>query len=68
MSKRTRRTILYFLLAVAALQVLSMLVPGRSVITVSSPEGDYRIESSGRGPNHVRLELGDGAFVESGTR
>lgn len=68
MSKRLRRRIVLILLVVAGLQVLSMIVPNRSVISVQSPEGDYRIESTGRGPQHVRLELGEGSFVESETR
>lgn len=68
MSKRMRRGIVLFLLVVAGLQVLSLIVPSRSVITVQSPEGDYRIETTGRGPQHVRLDLGEGSFVESGTR
>lgn len=68
MDKQLRLGIVLFLLAVAGLHILSMIVPNRSVITVQSPEGDYQIETTGRGPQHVRLELGEGSFVECGTR
>ena len=68
MSKRLRRGIVLFLLVVAGLHMLSLIVPSRSVITVTSPEGNYQIEATGRGPQHVRLELGEGSFVECGTK
>ncbi len=68
MSKRWRRRFVKVLLAIAALHALSLIVPSRSVITVTSPEGNYHIETTGRGSQHVRLELGEASFVECGTK
>lgn len=68
MSKRLRRGIGLFMLVVGGLHVLSLIVPSRSVITVQSPDGDYKIETTGRGSQHLQLELGEGSFVECGTR
>lgn len=68
MRRRKRRTLVLFGMIIVALLLLSKIVPNHSSITVSGPDGEYRIESTGQGPQHVRLELGDGSFVESGAR
>jgi hypothetical protein len=68
MGKKSRRWLIALVLAILALQALATIVPNRTSISVKSPEGDYEIESTGRGPQRVRLDLGDGSFVESGAR
>ena len=68
MSRRMRRTLMYIGLGFLVLCALGMVVPNRSVIIVSGPDGERRIESSGTGSHRVRLEMGDGSFIETHSR